>query len=72
MYASSDFYQDMNHMQVGENYMYNLMCFMTSILDLKLGYDMCELYAKFYMLVYMFRCKFTPLLCCINHICKFI
>ena len=42
-------------MQVGENYMYNLICFMKSISDLKLGYDMCELYAKFYMLVDMFR-----------------
>ena len=75
MYASLYVNLDMNHMQVSENhiqpYMFHDIYFMCK-LDLKLGYDMCELYAKFYMLVYMFRCKFNPLLCCINHICKFI
>ena len=66
MYASLDVNLDLNYMQVNENYiqpyMFHDIYFMCK-LDLKLGYDMCELYAsiqKLYMLVYMFRCKFTP------------
>ena len=49
MYASLDVNLDMNHMQVSENhiqpYMFHDIYFMCK-LDLKLGYDMCELYVS--------------------------
>jgi len=53
MYASLDVNLDMNHMQVSENYIQSYMfhdIYFMCKLDLKLGYDMCVLYAVYKIL----------------------